>query len=233
VQSAVLIPAHNEADSLGSTLDRVRSVLPSAVVVVVNSGSTDDTPAIARSRGARVIEQGGVGYAGALATGYRACVRMGFQQVLQLDADGQHPPEDGPRMLEALHRADWVIGSRTQDSPSPLVRRAARRVLAVAVQSLTRQPLQDVTSGYWALGEKALQVFAQHFPLDVADANIRVLGSRMGLRMEEIPVEMTSRSQGESMHDGWAGAWHFAQSLGALHRAARTPGQGVRQNPAV
>ena len=136
-------------------------------------------------------------------------------------------------MLEALQRADWVMGSRTQDSPSPLVRRAARRVLAVAVQSLTRQPLQDVTSGYWALNEKALHVFAQHFPLDVADANIRVLGDRMGLRMEEIPVEMTSRSQGESMHDGWAGAWNFAQSLGALHRAARIPGQGIGQELAV
>lgn len=136
-------------------------------------------------------------------------------------------------MLEALQRADWVIGSRTQESPSPLVRRAARRVLAVAVQSLTRQPLQDVTSGYWALGEKTLQLFAQHFPLDVADANIRVLGSRMGLRIEEIPVEMTARSQGESMHDGWAGARHFAQSLGALHRAARIPGQGFRQGLAI
>jgi glycosyltransferase involved in cell wall biosynthesis len=233
VKSAVLVPAHNEADSLVATLERVRRSLPAAVVVVVNSGSTDDTAAIARAWGARVIEQGGTGYARALSTGYRACARMGFQQVLQLDADGQHPPEEGPRLLEALQGADWVIGSRTPDSPSPLVRRAARRILAVAVQSLTQQPLQDVTSGYWALNQRALQVFAQHFPLDVADANIRVLGNRMGLRMKEIPVEMTSRSQGESMHDGWAGAWNFTQSLGALHRAARIPGQGVRQGLAV
>ena len=238
MKSAVLVPAHNEGESLASTLDRVRVALPSAAVVVVNSGSTDDTAAIAGAWGAKVIEQGGTGYAGALAAGYRACARMGVQQVLQLDADGQHPPEEGPRMLAALLRTDWVIGSRTQGSPSPLVRRAARRVLAVAVQSLTvqsltRQPLQDVTSGYWALGEKALHVFAQHFPLDVADANIRVLGDRMGLRMEEIPVEMTARSQGESMHDGWAGAWNFAQSLGALHRAARIPCQGSGQDLAV
>jgi len=132
-------------------------------------------------------------------------------------------------MLDALQRADWVIGSRTHDSPSPLVRRAARRVLAVAVQSLTRETLQDVTSGYWALNETALQVFAQHFPRDVADANIRVLGSRMGLRIEEIPVAMNSRAQGESMHDGWAGARNFARSLGALRRAARVSSRDAHQ----
>jgi len=141
---------------------------------------------------------------------------------VQLDADGQHPPHAAPRLLQALSEADLVTGSRQgTGSPGTLPRRAGNALLASAVRRATGLPLQDVMSGYWALNERSLRLFARAFPLPggAADANVRVFSSRQGLRLAEIPVYMPVRTQGDSMHSGLPGARNFAASAYSLWRA--------------
>jgi glycosyltransferase involved in cell wall biosynthesis len=197
-----------------------RHALPNANILVVDGGSTDGTPQIACDLGASVIAQPGTGYADALRAGYRHL--SGEDAVIQLDADGQHPPEVLPRMLAALADASWVIGSRSgTSSPGPITRRAGNAALSLAVWAACGARIADVTSGLWALDSQALSVFADHFPDDVADANIRVMASRAGLRISEIPVPMVERDSGESMHDGLSGVVNFQRSLRAIWREAR------------
>ncbi|MEC8422702.1 MAG: glycosyltransferase family 2 protein [Myxococcota bacterium] len=220
----VLVPARNEAPRIGALLEGVASNLPGVPIIVVDGHSADDTARIARRRGAVVVPQEGVGYASALRTGYRFALRNGATRLLQLDADGQHPPDALPSLLDALEEANLVVGSREGTaSPGGLLRKAGNAALALAVRVVTGIPLADVTSGLQALDEVALARLAPTFPKDVADANVRVLALRLGLRVAEVPVAMATRSDGTSMHDGSAGVRNFGRSLRAVVREALGP----------
>lgn len=220
MSTAVLIPARNEGPRLGAVLAQLRAVLPEARVWVVDGQSQDDTAAVALSHGAQVLPQQGQGYPGALATGYQALVQAGVQQAIQLDADGQHPPEAIPQLLGCLDRADLVFASR-QGTPSggPFARRAGNAALAALVRQRTGLGLHDVMSGFWATNRQAIATLAQILATEhsgpCADANVRVAAWRAGLRLHESTVCMPERSGGASMHQGWAGARNFARSLWA------------------
>ncbi len=221
---AVLIPARNEAPRIGRVLAEVARALPEAGVWVIDDGGMDGTAEVARRAGATILRTPGLGYAGALATGYRALAAAGVEVAVQMDADGQHPPAEAPRLVAGLDGADLVVGSRHGTrSPAPLPRRLGNAALAGLVRLLTGVPLHDVTSGYWAVGPRALDALARHLPADVADANVRVLLIRLGLRVAERPVAMPARPHGASMHDGLRGLHNFGRSLGALARARRMP----------
>ncbi len=218
---AVLIPARDEAASLGETLARVAAALPHAALHVVDDHSTDSTGALAARAGATVLTPTGTGYAAALSAGYRHLTHQGYDAVVQLDADGQHPPEAATDLLDALQRADWVVGSRHgTDSPGPLARRAGNALLSASVR-LAGVEAADVTSGFWALGPAAQALCASEFPLGVADANVRVWATRRGLRLSEVPVAMAERSTGTSMHSGLRGVRNLGRSLRAVWTAAR------------
>lgn len=223
MRRSALIPAYNEAHSITSVLTGLRRSLPGLHLLVVDDGSTDGTAELAREAGAEVLQRQHGGYARALCSGYRHLLAQSVEQVIQLDADGQHPPEAAAGLLAHLDEANWVVGSRANtSSPAPLTRRVGNATLGCAVRALIQVPLADVTSGFWALDKKALQVFATHFPLDVADANIRVMAAKKGMVILERPVQMGTRSEGESMHDGWVGLSNWSRSVRAVWRASRT-----------
>ena len=102
--------------------------------------------------------------------------------------------------------------------------RGAGRVLAVAgvarAQRLPGRAPRDVTSGMQALGPRALAALTAAMPDDIADANVRVLALRLGLRVAELPVTMAPRAGGRSMHGGLAGARNLARSFAAIARDA-------------
>ena len=216
---AVLIPAFNEAEQLPRTLAGIARALPDAPIVVVENGCTDSTPELARSLGADVVSQPGRGYTATIVAGYRHCLAQGVSRVIQMDADGQHPPDAAPQLLAALDHADLVTGSRHgTGSPGTLPRRLGNALLAGAVRATTGEPLQDVMSGFWALERRSLELFARSFPLPggAADANVRVFALRHGLTVREIPVFMPVRIHGDSMHSGVQGVRGFAASVRSL-----------------
>lgn len=225
MSTIVLVPARNEGPRLGALLRAVRHHVPQADLWVVDGHSTDNTAAVAREARARVLAQVGRGYADALAQGYAEARRAGAQALVQLDADGQHPPAALPLLLAALPDFDVVYASRHGTaSPGTWDRRLGNQVLRSATAALAwsqglPSPAHDVTSGMKALGPRALAA-TRHAPRDLADANVRLLELRCGLRVGELPVHMDTRTGGASMHDGWAGLRNFPRSLAALHRAA-------------
>lgn len=217
-ETTVLIPACDEEPRLGSVLCGVREALGAVPVLVVDGGSVDGTVKLARAHGAEVILQEGSGYACALGTAYRLLARRGVCAVLQLDADGQHPTSAAPCLLEGLVGADIVVGSRLKHPLS--ARGIGNYLLRRALQARLGRQFLDATSGYWAVGPRAIALFASHFPADVADANIRALVIRAGLTLVERSVPMEPRRTGGSMHDGWRGLVNFHRSMAALAREA-------------
>lgn len=199
----------------------VRAALPhvSGVVVVVN-GSDDDTAAQARAAGAQIIESE-PGYTCALKAGFR---HLRGHSVVQLDADGQHPPDAIPTLRRALETADIAIASRFLGEPGykmGLRRRAAIQSLSLLTSALVGQRLHDVTSGFQALSARTVEVFAEHYPDDCADALVILLARRMNLIVTELAVPMRCRLGGASMHDT-GGLAYFGRLT------ARTVQQGLR-----
>ncbi len=91
-RTLVLIPAFNEEASLPGLLADVRAQLPGAVVAVVDDGSADGTAAAACAGGARVLRLPcNLGVGPAVQTGIKYALETGFDYLLRLDADGQHP----------------------------------------------------------------------------------------------------------------------------------------------
>src|SRR5689334_24087960 len=87
----VLIPAYNEARSVGAVVRDTIAAIPGADVVVVDDGSADTTAREAAFAGAKVIRLPvNLGYGAALQSGYMHAVRRRYDTIAQLDADGQH-----------------------------------------------------------------------------------------------------------------------------------------------
>ena len=112
----IIIPAWNEADVLGGVLQEVLDTVGSfADLVVVSDGSTDATAEIARSTGVPVLDLSiNLGVGGAMRAGYLYAQRRGYTYTVQLDADGQHAPEEITNLIQEAEdaHADVVIGAR-------------------------------------------------------------------------------------------------------------------------
>jgi len=154
-QVAVVIPAYRAAASLPAVIDGVRRASPGAVVLVVDDGSDDDTAAAARQAGARVVSHAtNLGKGRALATGLAAAIEAGAVRfVVTLDADGQHPPEAIPRLLEPLEQgsADLVVGARRRAGAMPPQRRLSNWLSSTLVSRGLGVRVPDSQSGFRAM----------------------------------------------------------------------------------
>jgi glycosyltransferase involved in cell wall biosynthesis len=147
---SIVIPARNESLNLPALLAEVAAVrrqvdLPFCEVVVIDDGSTDDTPAIARRYGARVVRHGE-------SLGNGAAVKRGIREargdwILLLDGDGQHPPQELPAMLALAARYDMVVASRGGRGGA-CHRNFANQVYNRLASYVANRRIPDLTSGF-------------------------------------------------------------------------------------
>jgi glycosyltransferase involved in cell wall biosynthesis len=216
----VVVPAHNEQESLGDTLDRIRAEMPNTDILVVNDYSTDRTSEVARAHGAVVVElPWNLGYGGAVQTGFKYAVAHGYDAVVQMDADGQHDPASACAVLTPVlaGEADVVIGSRflgRADYPIPAPRRLGMMLFGLIATAVTRERFSDPTSGFQALHRRAVEFFARdNYPSDFPDADTLILLSLAGFRVREVPVVMRARTAGTSMHSNLRAVYYVAKML--------------------
>jgi glycosyltransferase involved in cell wall biosynthesis len=198
----IVIPAWNEQEVIGSVLTELRESAPAFDLLVVDDGSLDATAEEARKAGVAVLRLPfNVGVGGAMRAGFRYALERGYQAVIQVDADGQHDPAHLPALVEALGRADVVVGSRFSEPGSYQVRgprRWAMRLLALSLSRICRTRLTDVTSGVRATGPRALPVFARFYPPEYLGDTVEslVLASKVRLDVLEVGVRMRPRAGG-------------------------------------
>jgi glycosyltransferase involved in cell wall biosynthesis len=160
----IVIPALNEAVTIAEVVRQCYAVVDSPCVIVVDDGSHDDTAVIAAQNGATVLRHNAnQGKGASLMDGMRAAVAGGATAVVTLDGDGQHRPQDLPRLLASSHT--WpehiVIGSRrASGTAAPRSRRIANRVADFWVSWAARHPIDDSQSGFRVYPKRVLSLIS-------------------------------------------------------------------------
>jgi glycosyltransferase involved in cell wall biosynthesis len=216
----IIVPAYNEEDALPSTLREIHGVRPAVDVVVVDDGSRDHTAAAAEAGDASVLQLPfNLGVGAAVRTGLHYAAAQGYQQVVVMDADGQHDPDGVSILLGALEDADLVIGSRfgpgAPDYPVGRTRRRAMRLLAAIVRRRTGQRFTDVTSGFRAMRRPVIELLAAEYPAEYLADTVEALliVHDHGLRITEVPVPMRPRAAGMPSSRGVVLALNYLRLL--------------------
>jgi glycosyltransferase involved in cell wall biosynthesis len=232
-QVLIVMPAFNESEVIAEVISEVKSCLSGVTILVVNDGSSDNTAAVARSAGAIVADlPHNLGVGGAVRCGFQYAIRNGFPVAVQLDSDGQHDPRSVPELVARLRdertdstdsskTADIVIGARfaglgTYEVRGP--RKWAMKFFSFVLSRTVGTELSDTTSGFKAHGPRALKVFASDYPAEYLGDTIEalVIGSRSGLVVQQVPVEMRERAGGTPSHNPLKSAVYLARAFIAL-----------------
>jgi glycosyltransferase involved in cell wall biosynthesis len=196
VEVSVIMPAYHEEGVVGDVVRRVREVMDavgrSYEVIVVDDGSQDETAAQAREAGARVLAHPyNIGNGAAVKTGIRGA--RGEVLVL-LDADGQHPPEDIPRLLEKVGPYDMVVGARTRDSDTHVHRDLANTVYNWFASYVCGRKIEDLTSGFRAIKADVARGFVYLLPNTFSyPTTITLATVRGGYSLAYVPIKSARR----------------------------------------
>lgn len=149
----IIMPAYKEEAAVGDVIRALFAALPGHgseyELLVIDDGSPDRTGELAREAGARVITHPyNCGYGASLKTGIRAARG---KTVVFIDADGQHNPQDIPRLMAGREQFSMVVGSRGATAGSPGWRKPGKLVLAAIVNMLIGRKIPDFNSGLRAL----------------------------------------------------------------------------------
>jgi glycosyltransferase involved in cell wall biosynthesis len=187
---AAAIPAYEAAPSVGEVVAGTLRLLPD--VLVVDDGSKDGTAEAARRAGARVMslpENQGKGRA--LATAFADLFGRGFDAVVTLDADGQHLPEELPKLLAAAADADLVLGVRDHlFAEMSGLRRAANRLSSSAISFAAGRQLTDVQTGFRFYRREMIAAIGFPEARFEAESAVVVRAARRGFRIAAVPVRL-------------------------------------------
>ena len=160
---SVIIPARDEAQALPDCLRGVLAAVPGCELIVVDDGSSDGTAAIAAEHGARVISHPyPKGNGAAVKTGARAATG---EILVFMDADGQHRPEDIPRLLTKLEEGyDMAVGARGMQDHAGAHRGFANAVFNRLASWMVNHRVDDLTSGFRAVRAERFRRFIYLLP---------------------------------------------------------------------
>jgi glycosyltransferase involved in cell wall biosynthesis len=197
------IPAFNEESTLGGVV--IRAMKHVDRVVVCDDGSEDLTSEIAGKLGATVVRhKRNLGYGAALRSLFREALKLRADVVVTLDGDGQHDPEEIPRLLERILAgdADLVIGSRFLKgggSGTPGWRKNGIKLISGLVSN-SGQQITDAQSGFRAYNRQSLVSLVLTEDGMGVSTEILVKAVENELRIAEVPVKI-SYSKDSSTHN--------------------------------
>ncbi len=160
---SIILPAKNEAEGLKSFLPRLRKQQPDAEIIVVNDGSTDSTAEVCLSNGVIVVTHPySMGNGAAIKSGAR---HASGNILVFMDADGQHQPEDIPRLLTHLNNGyDMAVGARDGDSQASKARGFGNTLYNRLASYITEHEVKDLTSGFRAVKADKFKEFLHLLP---------------------------------------------------------------------
>jgi len=203
---SIIIPAYNEEEAIGETLVRIHDLgLEATEVIVVDDGSTDATARVAEAAGAKVISHPyNIGNGAAVKTGIRSSLG---RVLVFMDGDGQHDPDDIPRLLAHVSKYHMVVGARQRGSETSFHRDVANFVYNRFASFIAKFPIQDLTSGFRAMRWQDARRFCDMFPNTFSYPTTSTLAFlRSGRSLRYVPIQTKYRkgtSKIRLIHDGF------------------------------
>lgn len=233
-QVLVIIPTYNERDNIEPILARVAASVPDAHALIVDDASPDGTGKIADELAAAdprihvMHRTTKTGLGGAYIAGFAWGLEHGYDVVVEMDADGSHAPEQLPRLLDALRRADVVLGSRWVPGGTVVNWPKSRELISRGGNLYTRVALginlRDATGGYRAYRRSVLEAIDYRAVVSEGycfQVDLAWRAARQGFRVVEVPITFANRERGESKMSGAIvreALWRVTQ-WGVRHRA--------------
>lgn len=202
---AIVIPAFNEIRTIRDVAQRALAQLPT--VIVVDDGSTDGTASALDGLAVVVVRNGAnLGKAASLRAGAEEAIRLGAVAIITLDGDGQHRPEDIPRLLEAHAAAPdrLVIGSRLHAKGEiPTARYRANRFANFWISWAAGYPIVDSQSGFriypaWLFSK--VRVNSGKASSFVFESQILIEAARLGVQAICVPVQTSYSAHARASH---------------------------------
>ena len=200
-----VVPAYNEAATVGAVVRAIREHAPAFDVLVVDDGSTDATGRSRRTRARAVLQHPfNLGIGGAVQSGFFYALDHGYDYMVQVDGDGQHDPKEFAGCSTRCTRTRaWTwsaarASSADETYPAPISRRTGIHIFAFIFSRLVAQRVSDPTSGFRLYNRRAIALFARDYPHDYPEVEAVLMLHIHRLRMREIPVRMFQRGGGSS-----------------------------------
>lgn len=193
---SIILPVYNEDSVILFIIGRIRQAMDalnhSYEIIVVDDASTDETGEMARQGGAKVISHPyNIGNGAAIKTGIR---NARGEILVMLDGDGQHAPEDIPRLLEKIGHCDMVVGARTRESKTSIYRDIANTVFNWLATYVCGRKIEDLTSGFRAIKTVVAREFIPLLPNTFSyPTTITLATVRSGYSLTYVPIKTHQR----------------------------------------
>ncbi len=191
---SIVIPARDEAEGLRNLLPRIRSHYAGAEIIVINDGSSDETISVCEDAGVTVLSNPySMGNGAAIKRGARAAHG---KVIVFMDADGQHDPDDIPRLLEKLDEGyDMIVGARRNRGQAGMHRALANTIYNRVASIMTGFRIEDLTSGFRAVRARKFKRFLYLLPNGFSyPTTITMAFFRSAYAVAYIPIETRKRS---------------------------------------
>ncbi len=215
-RALVVLPTYNEVESLGRILPRILAQDDRLDVLVVDDASPDDTGDVAdrlaeeSDRVSVIHRPGKLGLGSAYLAGFRRGLDLGYDYLLEMDADFSHDPEYLGAFLQAIASHDLVIGSRYVRGVNVVNWPMSRLLLSYFANKYARWvtglPLTDSTSGFKCFRRRVLEAIDLESVASTGYAfqiEMDFRAWKLGFDITEIPIVFVERAEGESKMAGW------------------------------
>lgn len=197
---SIVLPAKNEALAISETITQIRALYQGAEIIVVNDGSTDQTKQVAEQAGAKVITHPySKGNGAAIKTGARTATG---DVIVFMDADGQHDPQDIPRLLAKIEEGyDLVVGARQKGSQASVGRGIANKLYNNLASYMSDHIVEDLTSGFRAVRAEKFREFLYLLPNGFSYPTTSTMAFfRAGYSVVYVPIHAAKRIGKSHIH---------------------------------
>ena len=205
----IAIPVYNEEESLENLINELRQVCKNNdkynfSFVFINDGSTDKSESILLSNEVNYISNVvNLGIGGGIQSGYKYASENDFDIFIQVDGDGQHPPEEIPKLLQAseINSEDWIIGSRfisDSDYSPPFFRKLGMLYSTFMLFLTTGLVIKDTTSGFRLAKKNLIKYLVRDYPQQEDGLISLFIIAKAGFTVKETPIKIIERKHGES-----------------------------------
>jgi len=202
---SVVLPVFNEEAQIGDLVRRIRKIGPDYEIIIVDDGSSDNTRTEAENAGATIISHPyNVGNGASVK---RGCLQAKGDIIVLLDADGQHPPEEIPKLITHMADYDMCVAARTKHSQTSAFRNFGNAILNALGGWVTGNKIDDLTSGFRAIRRNCLYEYIHLFPKRYSYPTTITIAMMQGnhfvkyIPMDSIQSRKTGTSNIRPFHD--------------------------------